>query len=53
MKPAQLYRRMQSPTTPLPSHLAERPSLTLGLPLPLQSADTSTSPSLHAIAAAS
>jgi hypothetical protein len=44
---------MQSPTTPVPSHLAERPLLTLGEPLPLHSADTSTSPSLHEIAAAS
>lgn len=44
---------MQSPTTPVPSHLAERPSLTLGVPLPLHSADTSTSPSLHVIPEAS
>ena len=47
------YFRMQSPVTPVPSHLAERPSLTVGVPLPLHSADTSTSPSLHAIAAVS
>jgi hypothetical protein len=46
------YLRMQSPVTPVPSHLAETP-LTVGVPLPLHSADTSTSPSLHVIAAAS
>jgi hypothetical protein len=38
---------MQSPVTPFAAHLALRPWLTVGAPPSLQTAETSTSPSLH------